>query len=116
MYVDSERNGPQLANDHDPRITPWGRFMRKSRLDELPQFWNAFKGDMSIVGPRPERQHYIEQIVKRSPNYNKLLHIRPGIVSSFLRMWGEIVLRVTAGFLSFLTLKMLLPSNVTTHS
>lgn len=82
MYVDAEKFGPQLsAGDNDPRITPWGRIMRKTRLDELPQFWNVFKGDMSVVGPRPERQHFIEQIIERSPDYRKLLRVKPGITS-----------------------------------
>jgi len=81
MYVDSEKNGPQLASEYDPRVTSWGRLMRKTRLDELPQFWNVIKGDMSIVGPRPERQHFIDQIVERAPNYRKLSRIKPGITS-----------------------------------
>lgn len=82
MYVDAERSGPQLSKDHDPRITNWGRFMRKTRLDELPQFWNVLKGDMSVVGPRPERRHYIAQILERKPYYKKLMCIKPGVTSS----------------------------------
>ena len=81
MYVDAEKNGPQLAFDGDPRITKWGRIIRRTRLDELPQFWNVLKGEMSIVGPRPERQHYIEKIIEATPSYKKLLHIKPGITS-----------------------------------
>ncbi|WP_374166350.1 sugar transferase [Arcticibacter sp. MXS-1] len=82
MYIDAEKFGPQLSSgDNDPRITKWGRIMRKTRLDELPQFWNVFKGDMSVVGPRPERQYFIEQIIERSPDYKKLLRIKPGITS-----------------------------------
>lgn len=81
MYTDAEKLGPQLASDADPRITPWGRFMRKTRLDEIPQFWNVLKGDMAIVGPRPERAHFIEQIVEKAPSYKKLLSIKPGITS-----------------------------------
>ncbi len=81
MHVNAEHFGPQLSKDNDPRITKWGRVMRKTRLDELPQFWNVLKGDMSIVGPRPERQHFIEQIVERTPSYKKLLHLKPGITS-----------------------------------
>jgi exopolysaccharide biosynthesis polyprenyl glycosylphosphotransferase len=81
MYVDAERAGPALSSDHDPRITPWGRFMRKVRLDELPQFWNVVRGDMSLVGPRPERQFFIDQIMQRAPHYRHLHRVRPGITS-----------------------------------
>ncbi|RPG81620.1 MAG: sugar transferase [Crocinitomicaceae bacterium TMED114] len=85
MYVGSERNGPQLSSDHDPRITPFGRFLRKSRLDELPQFYNVLLGEMSLVGPRPERQHYIDLISARAPHYHHLQKVRPGITS-----WGQV--------------------------
>ena len=61
MYVNAEDAGPQLSHDHDPRVTSWGYIMRKYRLDELPQFWNVLVGEMSLVGPRPERQFYIDQ-------------------------------------------------------
>ena len=81
MYVGSEASGPALSSDHDPRITKWGLFMRKTRLDELPQFFNVLKGDMSVVGPRPERQFFIDQIVKQAPQYRHLLKVRPGITS-----------------------------------
>ncbi|RKR81069.1 exopolysaccharide biosynthesis polyprenyl glycosylphosphotransferase [Mucilaginibacter gracilis] len=81
MRIDAEKFGPQLAREYDPRVTKWGRMMRKTRLDELPQFWNVLKGDMSVVGPRPERQHFIEQIVEKTPNYKKLLRVRPGVTS-----------------------------------
>ena len=85
MYTDAEKHGPQLSHDTDPRITPWGRTMRKYRLDELPQFWNVIKGEMSLVGPRPERQHYIDLIVEQNPHYKHLLKVRPGITS-----WGQV--------------------------
>ncbi|WP_310397832.1 sugar transferase [Hymenobacter sp.] len=81
MFVDAEKAGPALSSDHDPRITNWGRFMRRVRLDELPQFWNVVKGDMSIVGPRPERQFFIDQIVKIAPHYRHLHRVRPGLTS-----------------------------------
>lgn len=85
MYVDSENNGPLLSVENDQRVTPFGRFMRKYRLDELPQFWNVLKGDMSIVGPRPERKYFIDQIVKKAPFYYLLHNVRPGITS-----WGMV--------------------------
>ncbi|MGI4835034.1 MAG: sugar transferase [Janthinobacterium lividum] len=81
MYVGAEQNGPSLSSDHDPRVTPWGRFMRKVRLDEFPQFWNVLRGDMSLVGPRPERRFFIEQIVQFAPHYRHLHRVRPGLTS-----------------------------------
>lgn len=85
MYTDAEKDGPRLSHDGDNRCTPWGGIMRKWRLDELPQFWNVLKGDMSLVGPRPERQHFIDQIMKEAPHYKHLLKVRPGITS-----WGQV--------------------------
>lgn len=85
MYTDAERNGPRLSHDRDDRCTPWGATMRKWRLDELPQFWNVLKGDMSIVGPRPERRYFIEKIIREAPHYRHLLKVRPGITS-----WGQV--------------------------
>ncbi len=85
MYVDAEKNGPQLSSEDDPRITPFGRFIRKYRLDEIPQFFTVLKGQMSLVGPRPERQYYIDQIIKKAPHYRLLLKVKPGITS-----WGQV--------------------------
>ncbi len=85
MYIDAEKHGPQLSQENDPRCTPWGAVMRKWRLDELPNFWNVLKGDMSLVGPRPERQHFIDQILQHNPHYRHLLKVRPGITS-----WGQV--------------------------
>ena len=85
MYVDAEDAGPSLSKDDDPRITPFGRFMRKVRLDEIPQFYNVLRGTMSLVGPRPERQYYIDQIVQRAPEYMLLQRVKPGITS-----WGQV--------------------------
>lgn len=85
MHTDAEATGPQLSDDNDPRVTRSGRIMRKYRLDELPQFWNVLKGDMSLVGPRPEREYYIKQIVKKAPYYTLLYQTRPGITS-----WGMV--------------------------
>ncbi len=85
MYVNAEDMGPQLSKDDDPRITKWGKFMRKVRLDEIPQFFTVLGGKMSIVGYRPERQYYIDQIVQKAPHYRMLLKVKPGITS-----WGEV--------------------------
>jgi len=81
MYVDAEKLGVQTTTENDPRITKWGNFMRKTHLDEIPQFWNVIVGDMSIVGPRPERQYFINQIVRKAPAFRKLQAIKPGITS-----------------------------------
>ena len=85
MYTNAEPDGPQLSNIDDVRVTPYGRFMRKYRLDELPQFWNVIKGDMSLVGPRPERLHFVEQIVSKAPQYYLTQQVLPGITS-----WGMV--------------------------
>ncbi|HSZ24964.1 MAG TPA: sugar transferase [Cytophagaceae bacterium] len=81
MYIDAEKNGPALSKENDSRITPFGKFLRKSRIDEFPQFYNVFIGDMSLVGPRPERQFFIDQIIKVAPHYKHLNKVRPGITS-----------------------------------
>ena len=88
MYVDAEENGPALSSEDDPRVTPFGRIMRKYRLDELPQFWNVLKGDMSLVGPRPERKYFIDEIVKTAPYYYLLHNVRPGITSLGMVKYG----------------------------
>lgn len=85
MINNAEKNGPELSSGSDNRITKPGRFLRRMRLDEIPNFVNVLKGDMSLVGPRPERRHYINQIVKKAPHYNHLLKIKPGITS-----WGQV--------------------------
>lgn len=85
MSVDAEKAGPALSSKQDPRITPLGRFLRKVRLDEIPQFYNVLIGEMSIVGPRPERQFFIDQIVLKAPHYKHLHKVRPGITS-----WGQV--------------------------
>ena len=85
MFVNAESNGPQLSSTNDSRITPIGKFLRKTRIDEFPQFMNVLKGDMSLVGPRPERQFYINQIVEKEPHYLQLTSVRPGITS-----WGQV--------------------------
>ena len=85
MVHDAELNGPQLSSTTDPRITRFGRFLRRTLMDELPQFWNVLKGDMSLVGPRPERQYFIDQIMDVAPHYRHLHKVRPGITS-----WGQV--------------------------
>jgi exopolysaccharide biosynthesis polyprenyl glycosylphosphotransferase len=85
MYTDAEKDGPKLASKDDRRITGIGKFLRRSRLDEIPQFYNVLIGDMSVVGPRPERQYFIDQIVKISPHYHHLHRVKPGITS-----WGQV--------------------------
>ena len=85
MINDAEKNGPALSSDNDPRITKLGKNMRKWRLDELPQLWNILKGDMSLVGPRPERRFYIDQVIARFPYYKYLLKVKPGLTS-----WGMV--------------------------
>ncbi|MBP1669434.1 MAG: gumD [Bacteroidetes bacterium] len=85
MYLNAEKNGPELSSKNDDRITPFGRFMRKSRLDEIPNFFNVVKGEMSLVGPRPERKYFIDLIIKKNPHYIHLLKVKPGITS-----WGQV--------------------------
>jgi len=85
MYVGAEKGTPQLSSDNDSRITPFGKMMRKLRLDETPQFFTVLKGDMSLVGPRPERQYFIDQIMKKAPHYRLLHRVKPGITS-----WGQV--------------------------
>lgn len=85
MFVDAEKNGPALSSENDPRVTSWGRTMRKWRLDELPQLWNILRNEMSLVGPRPERQFYFDQLAEKDPYYNYLLKAKPGLSS-----WGMV--------------------------
>jgi exopolysaccharide biosynthesis polyprenyl glycosylphosphotransferase len=85
MVQGAEKNGPQLSSDTDERITNWGKTMRKWRLDELPQLWNILQGEMSLVGPRPERKFYIDQIAQLHPEYNYLFKVKPGLTS-----WGMV--------------------------
>ncbi|WP_295728913.1 sugar transferase [uncultured Muribaculum sp.] len=88
MKPDAEPDGPALSIPHDSRVTRVGRFMRKYRLDELPQFWNVLRGDMSLVGPRPERAYYVDRIMARAPYYILLQQIRPGLTSLGMVKYG----------------------------
>jgi lipopolysaccharide/colanic/teichoic acid biosynthesis glycosyltransferase len=85
MLQDAEGLKPLLSKDDDPRITRVGKVMRKYRLDELPQFWNILVGDMSLVGPRPERRYFAQQILQRAPQYQHIYKVRPGLTS-----WGMV--------------------------
>jgi polysaccharide biosynthesis protein PslA len=85
MVDDAEKNGPSLSSIDDDRITHWGRVMRRWRLDELPQLWNILKGDMSLVGPRPERKYYVDLITVQHPEYRLLLKVKPGLTG-----WGMV--------------------------
>ncbi len=85
MITGAEKNGPMLSSRHDERITNWGKTMRRWRLDELPQLWNILKGEMSLVGPRPERKYYIDCLAKKHPEYKLLLKVKPGLTS-----WGMV--------------------------
>ena len=89
MRTDAERDGkPMLTAVNDDRVYPFGHFMRKYRIDELLQFWNVLRGDMSIVGPRPERRYFIDRIIKQAPHYTLLLQVRPGITSLGMVKYG----------------------------
>ena len=88
MRVNAENGVPQLSSEHDARITPFGRIMRKYRIDELPQLWNVLKGDMSLVGPRPERKYFIDQIIQTAPQYQLLQRVKPGITSLGMVKFG----------------------------
>jgi len=98
MYVDSEQSGPALAQVNDERCTPFGLWMRRWRFDELPQLYNVLIGDMSLVGPRPERAHYADKLTKAYPKYALVWTVRPGITS-----WGQIKFGYAADIQSMIT-------------
>ncbi|MCY7409902.1 MAG: sugar transferase, partial [Chitinophagales bacterium] len=88
MVVNAETNGPLLSSQDDKRITSWGKVMRKWRLDEIPQFLNVLKGEMSLVGPRPERRYYIDQLLNISSDYKHMHRVKPGITSLGMVKFG----------------------------
>jgi exopolysaccharide biosynthesis polyprenyl glycosylphosphotransferase len=85
MYHNAEENGPELSSKHDPRVTRFGQMMRKHRLDEIPNFFNVLRGEMALVGPRPEREYFINKIIETAPHYTHLQKVKPGITS-----WGQV--------------------------
>jgi lipopolysaccharide/colanic/teichoic acid biosynthesis glycosyltransferase len=88
MFEDAETNGPRLASKHDKRVTPWGTVMRRWKLDELPQLWNVLTGDMSLVGPRPEREFFIRQLEANNQPFLHLLQVKPGLTSLGITKFG----------------------------
>lgn len=88
MIENAENGTPQLSVEDDARITPFGKTMRKYRLDELPQLWNVLIGEMSLVGPRPERKFFIDQIIQTAPQYLLLQRVKPGITSLGMVKYG----------------------------
>ena len=122
MYKDAEKDGPSLSCENDERVTKFGQTMRKYRLDELPQFWNVLKGDMSIVGPRPERKYYINQIVKQAPYYYLLHNVRPGITSlgmvkfGYARNIDEMIERMKYDILYYENISLILDIKIIIYS
>jgi len=122
MRENAESKGPMLSSENDERITGFGHFMRKYRLDELPQFWNVLCGDMSLVGPRPERKYYIEQIVKKAPYFYLLHNVKPGISSlgmvkfGYARNIDEMIERMQYDILYYENMSLLMDLKILIYS
>ncbi len=122
MVVDAEKNGPALSSKNDPRITSWGRYMRKWRIDELPQFWNVLRGEMSLVGPRPERAYYIEKIKSKAPHFKYLLKVKPGITSMGMVRFGyaenvdQMIMRMQYDLIYIENISIFLDCNIMLHT
>lgn len=123
MVPDAEKNGPQLADkNEDPRITPFGRFLRRNHLDELPQFWNILMGDMSLVGPRPERAFFVRQLEKEVPYYRYVKKVKPGLTSLGMVKYGyahnlqEMTERIVFDILYINKLSLMLDLQIILHT
>ncbi len=122
MYADAAKQGPLLTSVRDKRVTPYGRFLRKYRLDEIPQFWNVLKGDMSLVGPRPEQKYFIERIVEKAPYYYLLHNVKPGITSWGMVKYGyaenvdEMIIRLDYDLLYYENMSLILDITILTYT
>lgn len=122
MVDDAEKDGPALSSKNDPRITRWGKYMRKWRIDELPQFWNVLKGEMSLVGPRPERAYYINKIKEKAPHCKYLLKVKPGITSMGMVKFGyaenveEMITRMQYDLVYIENISIFLDSHIMLHT
>ncbi len=122
MVNDAEKEGPTLSSKTDPRITRWGRHMRKWRIDELPQFWNVLKGEMSLVGPRAERAYYINKIKEKAPHFKYLQKVKPGITSMGMVKFGyaenvdEMIARMQYDLIYIENVSLFLDCNIMLHT